>query len=217
MLALLSFTMNYPAKYFAAEDMMRLKNYMSELFSIVIASVPQSSARELLALHTSGILDIIEVGKDSYVVAENEEGIMYHYKNPHGMPIGVFYKTLIDAIGQKNFSLEEFPFKTLAHEKTVTQAWLQFNNIKIAEKELENGNKDIEKRSDGSYYCQVPGIAINDSFQVLDENCAPNDRVYIMAVPYISGYNPDYSGLDFCNKTSQLICRHLMNQYDTTC
>ncbi len=216
MLALLSFTMNYPAKYFAAEDMIRLQNCLSELISIVIASVPQSSARELLALHTAGVLDIIEVDKDSRVAAEKEAGIMYHYKNVHGIPISIFYKTFIDAIGQKSFSLEEFPFKTLVDEKTVAQAWLQFNDIKEAEKELANGNKDIDKKPDGSYCYQVPGIAINDSFQVLDENYVPNDRIYIMAVPYIHGYNPDYSGLDFCNKTSQLICQHLMNQYDTT-
>ncbi|HSB91669.1 MAG TPA: FAD/NAD(P)-binding protein, partial [Flavitalea sp.] len=50
MLAVLSFTMNYPAKYFPAEDMLRLKKVLMPLISIVIAFVPQSSAEELLAL-----------------------------------------------------------------------------------------------------------------------------------------------------------------------
>ena len=44
----------------------------------------------------------------------------------------------------------------------------------------------------------MPGITINDNFQVLDKYGAYSDRIYIMAAPYIGGYNPDYSGLDFC-------------------
>ena len=212
LLGLLSFSMNYPAKYFSAEDMQRIQDSLSELISIVIAFVPQSSAREILALHAAGVLDIIEVDKESYVVPEREEGIMYHYKNQHGIPIAVFYKTYIDAIGQKKLSLEEFPFKTLVSEKTVSQAYLQFKQTETAEKELAQGNKNIKQKQDGSYFMQVPGIAINDTFQVLNAHNEVNERIYIMAVPYISGYNPDYSGLDFCNKTSQLICRHILDK-----
>ncbi|MES2880805.1 MAG: hypothetical protein V4676_01560, partial [Bacteroidota bacterium] len=52
---------------------------------------------------------------------------------------------------------------------------------------------------------KVAGITINDNFQVLDQYGAYNNRIYIMAVPYIGGYNPDYSGLDFCEAASARI------------
>lgn len=42
-------------------------------------------------------------------------------------------------------------------------------------------------------------LAIND-----------NDRIYIMAVPYIGGYNPDYSGLDFSEAAFAAIVKTLL-------
>ena len=79
MLAVLSFAMNYPAKYFSAEDMMRLKGTLMPLISIVIAFLPQTSCRELLALHSAGKLDIVPVGEDSEVENLSAGGINYHY------------------------------------------------------------------------------------------------------------------------------------------
>jgi len=40
MLAVLSFAMNHPAKYFSAEDMQRLKKVSMPLILIIIAFVP---------------------------------------------------------------------------------------------------------------------------------------------------------------------------------
>ena len=59
MLATLSFAMNYPAKYFSAEDMLRLQKTLQPLISIVIAFVPQTSVKEMLALHNAGLLELI--------------------------------------------------------------------------------------------------------------------------------------------------------------
>ena len=57
---------------------------------------------------------------------------------------------------------------------------------------------------------RVPGLAISDDFAIVDRQGKASDRVYIMAVPYISGYNPDYSGLDFCEKASQMIVDNIV-------
>ena len=59
MLAVLSFAMNYPAKYLSAEDMQRLQKVLMPLISIVIAFVPQRSCIELLALNDAGVLDLV--------------------------------------------------------------------------------------------------------------------------------------------------------------
>ena len=64
------------------------------------------------------------------------------------------------------------------------------------------------------YYLNVPGIAINDNFQVLDEYGAYNNRIYMMAVPYIGGYNPDYSGLDFCEAASKYVVESLLKEIE---
>ena len=55
------------------------------------------------------------------------------------------------------------------------------------------------------------GIAINDNFQIFDEFGGYNRRIFMMAVPYIGGFNPDYSGLDFCEAASARIVKTILD------
>ncbi|MGZ5248441.1 MAG: hypothetical protein ACXWCR_15145, partial [Flavitalea sp.] len=210
MLAMLSFTMNYPAKYFSAEDMLRHRKILLPLISIVIAFVPQGSAQELLALHEAGVLSIVAVDRSSRVEPGEEEGITYFYKDEEGNEQAVQYKMFIDCIGQPPLSIQDIPFKSLYEKETISQARLQFRSSEEAEKLISEGNKDVVKERNGSYSLKVPGIMINDNFQVIDKYGAYNDRIYVMAVPYIGGINPDYSGLDFCEASSAKIIKALV-------
>ncbi|SDK00582.1 FAD/NAD(P)-binding protein [Flavobacterium noncentrifugens] len=205
MLAILSFAMNYPAKHLSAEDMQRLHKVLLPLISIVIAFVPQSSCLELLALHEAGVLDIIAVGPDGEAEPQKEGGIVYHYTDESGESQSVFFETFIDCVGQPHLSYEELPFKSLIKNKTASPARLKFRSAANGSKEKSDGNKGVVEDSDGSYYLKVSGIAINDKFQLLDAFGAYNARIYMMAVPYIGGFNPDYSGLDFCEEASAKI------------
>lgn len=74
-----------------------------------------------------------------------------------------------------------------------------------AVKLLAEGNELIVQNSNGDYLLKVSGISITDHFQIVNEFNIPNERIYMMAVPYIGGYNPDYSGLDFCDQASRCI------------
>lgn len=206
----LNYAVNYPAKYFSAEDMLRLRKVLMPLISIVIAFVPQSSARELIALHEAGVLSIVAVDRDSKVEAGEEEGIIYHYKNEAGVSESVPYKMFIDCIGQPMLSIDDIPFRSLVDDHTVAVAKLPFRSNKTAEQLLEDGAKDIHKDQKHTYYLHLPGIMINDHFQVVDDYGAFNERIYVMAVPLIGGVNPDYSGLDFCATASAKIAKSLI-------
>ncbi|MEP6465016.1 MAG: FAD/NAD(P)-binding protein [Parafilimonas sp.] len=203
-LAVLSFAMNYPAKYFSAEDMLRLQKTLQPLISIVIAFVPQTSVEEILALHNAGLLELISVGEDSHVEAVKEGGAFYHYINENHQPQSTHFKTYIDAVGQPHLEYTDLPYKSLLDKKTVSPAKLKFRNANAAILEKEKGNKNVIIDERG-HYLNVAGIAINDDFQVVDEYGDYNERIFMMAVPYIGGYNPDYSGLDFCEAASKLI------------
>ncbi len=205
MLAVLSFSMNYPAKYLSAEDMQRLTKILMPLISIVIAFVPQNSARELLALYDAGVLELIAVDKESKVIPEKKGGITYRYKDEAGECRCVHYKTFVNCIGQPRLSYDQFPFKSMLKNKTISPAHIRFRAASLGRAALENGNKEVEADASGNYYLKVPGITINDNFQVVDPYGAYNERIYTMAVPYIGGYNPDYSGLDFCEAASKQI------------
>ncbi len=95
-LSALSFTLNYPAKYMSAEDMLRLKKVLMPLISIVIAFVPQSSSRELLALYDAGRLEVVNVGNESRVEPASDRGANYFYTDESGIEIKSHYKTFVD-------------------------------------------------------------------------------------------------------------------------
>ncbi|KAA6438210.1 hypothetical protein FEM33_16010 [Dyadobacter flavalbus] len=202
MLAVLSFAINYPAKYFSAEDMQRHQKVLMPLISIVIAFVPQSSCEELLALHDAGKLDIIPVEQDSNAVPENKGGVTYHYADESDREQAVYYNTFVNCVGQPHLSFDAFPFKSLVANRTVSPAQIRFKSDEAGSTELKQGNEKVVKDADGAFYLKVPGITINDYFQVVGHDGKANDRVFMMAVPYIGGYNPDYSGLDFCEQAS---------------
>ncbi|TCD03300.1 FAD/NAD(P)-binding protein [Pedobacter psychroterrae] len=207
MLAVLSFAMNYPAKYLSAEDMQRLQKVLMPLISIVIAFVPQSSCRELMALHDAGVLDLVSVGDDSRILPVDSGGADYHYTDEDGETVVQHFETFVDCVGQPHLSMEDFPFKGLLEGNTVSPARLRFQSAAIAKEEVDSGNELVEQDDDGAFFLKVPGITINDNFQVVDGKGIANERIYILAVPYIGGYNPDYSGIDFCEAASDKVVK----------
>ncbi|KQB39830.1 FAD/NAD(P)-binding protein [Flavobacterium aquidurense] len=209
MLAVLSFAMNHPAKYLSAEDMQRLQKVLMPLISIVIAFVPQKSCIELLALHAAGVLDIIPVSADSTVEPQHNGGIVYNFLSDDNKTQSVYYQTFVDCVGQPHLSYSDFPFKSLLQQKAISPAKLKFKSGEEGHLAFMEGNLPVEKDSNGSYFLGVSGIAINDNFQIIDHYGAYNEKLYIMAVPYIGGYNPDYSGLDFCEAASLRILKSM--------
>ncbi|WP_205771827.1 FAD/NAD(P)-binding protein [Mucilaginibacter terrenus] len=210
MLAVLSFAMNYPAKYFSAEDMLRVQKTLMPLISIVIAFVPQSSVEELLALWKAGVLTLVSVGDDSEVEPVDTGGIVYHYTDEDGKKVAESYPLFVDSIGQPHLSYNDLPYPGLRENLTVTPAKLLFRDAQLGAAEMEH-NKKVEKDRNGDYVLTVPGVAINDAFQAVDAYGALNDRIYIMAVPYIGGFNPDYSGLDFSEAASERIAKAILH------
>ena len=214
LLAGLSFAMNYPAKHMSAEDMLRLKKILQPLISVVIAFVPQSSCRELLALQEAGRLTLVADGDHGKVFIEQEghkKVIYYDWSDDDGQH-HERCETFIDCTGQRPMSFDRFPFPSLIKNELVSPAYLDFASTSSARDALANGDVDPEDlvEVDGQYKMRVPGLAISDDFAIVDRQGKASDRVYIMAVPYISGYNPDYSGLDFCEKASQMIVDNIV-------
>jgi hypothetical protein len=174
------------------------------LISLVIAFVPQSSCEELIALHSAGRLDLISVGDESQVEKAGEK-ITYHYTDKTNQEQSQPFETFVDCIGQRHLSLDDFPFKSLVADGTLSPAKLKFESSDYAEKLLRSGNKKVEKTGNGAYFLNVPGIAIDDYFRVIDGEGKPSLRIYLMTVSYLGGFNPDYSGLDFCEEASKII------------
>jgi uncharacterized NAD(P)/FAD-binding protein YdhS len=212
MLAVLSFAMNHPAKYFSAEDMQRLQKVLMPLISIVIAFVPQKSCEEMLALHEAGVLDLVSVGDDSTVEPQNGGGVLYNYTDNDNNKQSVYYKTFVDCVGQPHLSYHDFPFKSLLAQKAISPARLKFQSAQAGHDAYVEDSEAVAKEENGDYFLNVSGIAINDNFQIMDQYGAYNNNLYIMAVPYIGGLNPDYSGLDFCEAASLRVVNDILEK-----
>ena len=180
------------------------------LISIVIAFIPQSSVEEMMALHNAGVLEIVSVGDDSKVEPNETRGAIYYYIDGHGKKQVSKFETFVDCVGQPHLSYDQLPYKSLLENKTVSRARLKFRDASVAAAQLADGDKKVELDAVGNYYLQVAGITINDDFQVVDDYGALNERIYMMAVPYIGGYNPDYSGLDFSEAASARIIKRIL-------
>ena len=162
-----------------------------------------------MALHDAGVLDIVSVGDDSRVEPNPEGGATYYYKDENGKEISESFSMFVDCVGQPHLSFEDFPFQGLIDDGTISPATLRFKDAEKAEKELKQKNKLVKKHKNGEYFLSVPGITINDFFQVVDKEGEANERIYILAVPYIGGYNPDYSGIDFCEAASEQVMKKI--------
>lgn len=212
-LGILSFAMNQPAKHFSAEDFQRLKSVLMPLISIVIAYVPQSSCEELLALYDAGVLDLISVGDDNEIIPEENGGVTYQFKDENDLDKAIYFPLFINCVGQPQLPFEKFPFSGLLDGQSLSHATYQFQFEENGLAALKENPDEVEFY-DEKYYLKVSGLAINDSFQVIDKFGAFNPNIYIMAIPYISGYNPDYSGLDFCEAATMKVIEGIEKNFE---
>ena len=203
-LSAFSYAVNYPAKHFPAEDMLRLKGKLMPLISIIIASLPQSSYHEIMALYHANVLESFSVDRESVVVPNENFGAVYKIVK-NGKTQEVKYNMFVDAIGQKPMNYGDFPFESLKDDQLISTGFLYFKDHKAAEEEVSKGNPNVKQDSTGKYYLLVTGLNIGDHFENKDIYAVANKRFYNMSVPFIGGLNPDYSGMDFCDTSAERI------------
>ncbi|MBV2227614.1 FAD/NAD(P)-binding protein [Sphingobacterium mizutaii] len=210
-LSAFSYAINYPAKHLSAEDMVRHKKVLMPLISIVIASLPQASYHEMIALYEQDLLRNYAVGEESeFVPNATGSGCKVTFVDDEGDRFEENYEIFVDAIGQRPMHFNDLPFDGLKTGK-VTSGFLFFKDEENAKKHVENGAANVYRDDMGKYFMKVTGLAINDNFQALDTFGAVNPSLFIMAVPFISGVNPDFSGLDFCDTAAERIANMLGN------
>lgn len=208
-LAAFSYAMNYPAKHFSAEDMLRLRKVLMPLISVIIASLPQESYKEIIALYEAGVIDHIQVDRDSHVDPHADTGAIYCYKDIQGKKREQHYQLYVDGTGQQPLEFNDLPFEGLKDQGLISAGYLNFKDPNEGEKYVSEKSIHVKSDSNNGYYMQVKGLSINDYFQALDAFGNATKNLFIMAVPFIGGLNPDYSGLDFCDTASRRIVKFI--------
>ncbi|MFW2135450.1 FAD/NAD(P)-binding protein [Chryseobacterium sp. TY4] len=210
-LSAFSYAVNYPAKHFPAEDMLRLKKTLMPLISIIIASLPQSSYHEMMALYEAGVLTSFAIGMESEVIPSNRGGADYRVVFRDGAAEIHYYQMFVDAVGQRSMQFNDIPFESLKVSGEISPGFLYFKNQNEGKKLFDKGDKSVKQNSNGKYYLMVTGLEINDDFQALDSYGAAHQNLFLMSVPFIGGLNPDYSGLDFCDTAAERIVTKISN------
>ncbi len=211
-LGALSYAINYPAKHMSAEDMLRVKKVLMPLVSIIIAYVPQSSAREMMALHDAGVLTMKAVTTKSKAEPNENGGCTYFYEDENGNKSSQTFDMYVNATGQAPLLYNQIPFESLKESNTISPAYILYQSEAAGKSDIENGNTQAKLNANGQPVLELPGIMINDQFSVLDIYGRASQEIFVMAVPFIAGINPDYSGLDFCEKASKEIIKPLLAQ-----
>lgn len=211
-LAAFSYAMNYPAKHFSAEDMLRLRTVLMPLIRVIIASLPQESYREIIALYEAGVINHIQVDKESRVNPHNDVGAIYSYMDNDGKKQKIHYQLYIDGTGQQPLEFNDMPFEGLKDEGLISTGYLNFKNRDEGIKYFNEKGLHVKRTNNNRFYMQVKGLSINDHFQALDAFGSVTKNLFIMAVPFIGGLNPDYSGLDFCDTASERIVKFIKNK-----
>ncbi|MBT0587571.1 FAD/NAD(P)-binding protein [Alteromonas oceanisediminis] len=209
LVTVLNATLNEPAKYFSAEDYLRFKNMLVPLISDIIGQIPQSSAEHLLALHEAGVLALAVTSNDSKVEVIDNHEIRYAYTTKSGICKHQTFKTFVDCTGQVPLGHKDLPFRSLLEDVDIGSAAVRFRASSTAI-ESRNINSIAVRTYDNSiFYLMVGGVAITDSFQLVLSDGRVFDNCFITAVPFISGFNPDYSGLDICHNAAVLIAEKI--------
>jgi hypothetical protein len=208
-LAQFSFAINRPAKYLSAEDTQRYRQTVKPLISLVIADMPLSSAELLLTLQASGKLELVAVDTDSDVQINDNLDIVYHIHKEQNNIATTVYQTFVDCTGQKALSIDDFPFRRLLRSLSISIPTVRFKACERACKGHYPQSEGQASPTSDDCCLVLQGFAINDFYQMMNRNQDPIPGIFIMAVPFITGFNPDYSGLDFCNHAASLIVAKL--------
>ncbi|MNY10799.1 hypothetical protein D3C86_1437960 [compost metagenome] len=121
------------------------------------------------------------------------------------------YQLYIDGTGQQPLEFNDLPFEALKDQGLISTGYLNFKDSNEGEKYVNEKNITVKRDSNNGFYMYVKGLSINDYFQALDAFGNVTKNLFIMAVPFIGGLNPDYSGLDFCDTASRRIVKFLKN------
>lgn len=177
----LMYALNFHAEQMPAEDHRALQRVMMPFLMNVIAALPLTSARKLLALHEANRIDLV-TGRAKVVKTERGQTTLQVGEDDDAPR--ATYQMVVDCTGQGAVSVDDFPFRTLVEHGTVRTA-------RVA-------------GSDGQDH-DLPGIDVDRGYRVRGTDGEPNPRVYDIAFSHTLGLRPYSYGLQACNETAGLL------------
>lgn len=201
----LMYCLNFHAELMPAEDHIFFHSTVMPFLMNVIAALPLSSAEILIALHKAGKIDIV-AGR-VHILDKQQAGVGTAIGFENGPHEGstVMYKMFINCGGQNNITIEDYPFKSLVSNGTVTKARSVFADYQDWAEVDDDVDQNRITLQGKRMYWELGGIAVDASYRTVDTNGDVNNRLHDITFTHTSGLRPYSYGLQACSATSQIL------------
>lgn len=206
----LMYTLNFHAELMPAEDQIRFRSEVMPFLMNVIAAMPLSSARILLALNDAGKLDLVP-GRVEIEDTPSADGITRLRVDDGGIITQVEYRMFIECGGQRAMGLEDYPFPALVKKGAVRKARAPFADPANP----PEGKEDNIFTENGTLLYETGGVDIDASYRIIGKGGQPNSRIHDIAFPHTSGVRPYSYGLQACDATCEILIRTWMDSIRT--
>ena len=199
----LMYCLNYHAELMPAEDHLFFHKEIMPFLMNVIAALPLSSGKILLALYDAGKLELksgrVNIKEDQssnrstkIKLTESEKSETYEYK------------MFICCGGQKNTELNELPFLSLVENGNVRAARAIFSDSESFDVHTDISEERILKEN-GQVYLLTGGIDIDAAYRIINSDGEANEDVFDISFTHISGIRPYSYGLQACSATAEIM------------
>jgi len=209
----LMYCLNYHSELMPAEDHLFFHKVVMPFLMNVIAALPLSSGKILLALYDagklklrSGLVKIVKNQPSKYLtrieLTNGDKSQNYDYK------------MFISCEGQKNIGLEDYPFPSLIKRGMVRPARALIKNKTDFNKISEVDKSRLLKEGKNQFYL-TGGIDIDAAYRIINRKGNANEEIYDVSFTHSSGVRPYSYGLQACSATTEIMVESWVNSIKT--
>lgn len=199
----LMYCLNFHAELMPAEDHLFFHKTIMPFLMNVIAALPLSSGKKLLALHDAGKLELksgkVEIledqpsGESTRIRLGNGKGSRTHD-----------YRMFICCGGESSMELADYPFPTLVKLGAVRPARAGIADKKEFDQFAKVPDKRLLEDGNRCYYL-TGGIDIDAAYRVIGENGEPSENIFDVSFAHSTGIRPYSYGLQACSATAKIM------------
>ncbi|TYB75833.1 FAD/NAD(P)-binding protein [Bizionia myxarmorum] len=207
----LMYCLNFHAEMMPAEDHLFFKKEVKSFLMSVIAALPLSSAKILLALYDAEVIDLIdgkvEVMKDANVTNQTQIEI----SDPDGTTTKKNYTLFINCSGNDQINVDNYPFQSLVKSGLVRKARAKFE----AGKNLSELNNTFDTsdvwQNENHLFLDIGGIDVDSAYHIIGEKNTISPHIHDLAFTHTHGCRPYSYGLQACHATSAIMVNSWLN------
>ncbi|EGV44480.2 hypothetical protein BZARG_2725 [Bizionia argentinensis JUB59] len=201
----LMYCLNFHAEMMPAEDHLFFKKDVKPFLMSVIAALPLSSAKILLALYDAEVVNLI-AGRVRIIEDTNiKETTDIEISKADNKTIKKSYQLFINCSGNDNINVDTFPFQSLVKSGFVKEASAKFETVKKLTDLESTLGKDTVWKKNNEVFLNIGGIAVDSAYHIIGVNGKTCSNIHDLSFTHTHGFRPYSYGLQACLATSLIV------------